>query len=147
MKITEALLAEHIVFHGLFDHIERTVPLLKSVAEARALARLLEAVLREHSANEDELLLAPLEHCLEQMGQKEAFDEEHHEIEDSLLAALQAPTLRQARRLLLAAVAASRAHFDKEERLVFPLAEKVLSAKTLTGLGRTWMRRRQALAE
>lgn len=147
MKITEALLAEHIVFHGLFDHLEQAVPRLKTVAEVRSLARLLEAVLREHSANEDELLLAPLEHCLEQIGQKEAFDEEHHEIEDSLLAALQARSVRQGRRLLLAAVAASRAHFDKEERLVFPLAEKVLSAKTLTGLGRSWMRRRQAVLD
>ena len=24
MKITEALLAEHVVFHNLFDHVERT---------------------------------------------------------------------------------------------------------------------------
>ena len=33
MKITEALLAEHLVFHNLFDHIEAAAPGLKTLAE------------------------------------------------------------------------------------------------------------------
>ena len=47
-------------------------------------------------------------------------------------------TIKQARQLLLAAVVSSRKHFDKEERIVFPLAERVLNAKTLAALGQTW---------
>lgn len=145
MKITEALLAEHIVFHSLFDHIERTAPRLRTLAEVRSVARLLEAILKAHSDKEDELVFAPLEHCLAQIGQSEILDEEHHEIEESLVLAQKTPTAAKARRLLLNAVVSSRKHFDKEERLVFPLAEKVLKAKTLTELGKTWMEQRKAV--
>ena len=49
---------------------------------------------------------------------------------------------KMARKALLTAVLASRRHFDKEERVIFPLAEKVLKAKTLTDLGETWIARR-----
>jgi len=43
-------------------------------------------------------------------------------------------------------VAYSRNHFDKEERILFPLAEKVLKAKTLTTLASDWMKEREAAA-
>jgi hemerythrin-like domain-containing protein len=52
----------------------------------------------------------------------------------------------RARQHLLAAVACSRKHFDKEERIVFPLAERVLKAKTLTTLGQTWLAQRTRVA-
>ena len=54
----------------------------------------------------------------------------------------EAKQVRLARQLLLAAVAYSRRHFDKEERIVFPMAERVLKTKTLTALGQTWMEQR-----
>jgi hemerythrin-like domain-containing protein len=41
------------------------------------------------------------------------------------------------------AVLASREHFDHEERIVFPLAEKAMKRETLTALGKTWMKQRQ----
>ncbi|MFT5490368.1 MAG: hypothetical protein ACI8V5_000715, partial [Limisphaerales bacterium] len=31
MKITEALLAEHVVFHNLFDHLEKALPKAETV--------------------------------------------------------------------------------------------------------------------
>jgi len=49
MKITEALLTEHLVFHSLFDHIEGTVADLKTIGEIKALASLLENLLKAHS--------------------------------------------------------------------------------------------------
>jgi hemerythrin-like domain-containing protein len=142
MKITEALLAEHLVFHNMFDHIEATVPKLKTLAEVKSLAALMEAVLKAHSDTEDELFIGPLEHCFEQIGQRDAFLEEHQEIDDSLRTLREAKQLKQARQLLLAAVAYSRRHFDKEERIVFPMAERVLNGKTLQALGQTWMEQR-----
>ena len=48
-----------------------------------------------------------------------------------------------AKKILLNAIAASRKHFDKEERIVFPLAERILKAKTLNELGEEWLLRRQ----
>lgn len=144
MKITEALLAEHVVFHTLFDHLESTLPRLRSIGEIRALARVLEALLEKHSAAEDNLLLAPMDHYIEQLGQKESFEEEHEEIDSNLHEALKARQPAKARRHLLAAVSASRRHFDKEERLLFPMAEKVLKARTLNELGAAWETQRQA---
>ena len=143
MKITDSLLAEHIVFHNVFDHIERALPNLKSLGEIKALASLLESLLRGHSHTEDELVLAPLEHCLEQIGQRDSFEEEHREIDASLLRVRDARQLAEARRLLQHAVAYSRKHFDREERIVFPLAEKVLKQETLKELGRAWMKQRE----
>ena len=142
MTITEALLAEHAVFHNLFDYVERTVPHLKAVGEVRSLARLMESLLAAHSRTEEELLVRPLEHCLEQIGQCETFHQEHEEIDHNLKQAQMARDLKQARLYLLAALASSRKHFDKEERIVFPLAEKHLKARTLTHLWNTWKQQR-----
>jgi hemerythrin-like domain-containing protein len=146
MKITEALLAEHLVFHNLFDHLENIVPKLKTLAEARALAALTEKMLAAHSRTEDELFIGPLEHCFEQMGQRETFHQEHEEI-DRLLASVQnARQVRKARLLLLAVAVLCRNHFDKEERIVFPLAEQLLKSKTLNELGQVWMDQRKSVS-
>jgi hemerythrin-like domain-containing protein len=142
MKITEALLAEHLVFHNLFDHIEVAAPRLKTLAEIKSLAALMESMLRAHSDTEDELFIGPLEHCFDQIGQRDAFLEEHQEIDGNLKKVREAKQVRRARQLLIGAVAYSRRHFDKEERIVFPMAERVLKAKTLTALGQSWMEQR-----
>jgi hemerythrin-like domain-containing protein len=146
MKITEALLAEHLVFHSLFDHIEAAAPRLKTLAEVKLLARLMESLLRAHSDTEDELFIGPLEHCFEQIGQRDAFIQEHEEIDGNLKQVQEAKQVRRACHLLLAAVTYSRRHFDKEERIVFPMAERILKGKTLTALGQTWMEQRTRMA-
>jgi hemerythrin-like domain-containing protein len=144
MTITEALLAEHMVFHNLFDHIEATAPRLKTLAEVKSLAALMESMLKAHSDTEDELFIGPLEHCFDEIGQRDAFIQEHEEIDGNLKQVQAAKQVRRACQLLLAAVAYSRKHFDKEERIVFPMAERVLKNKTLTALGQAWMEQRRA---
>lgn len=143
MKITEALIAEHQVFHNLFDYVESVAPKLKTIAEVKAVAAAMEHMLKAHSKTEDELLIAPLEHCIEQIGQADTFHEEHKEIDESLEQVRQAKSVAGARRLLLAAVLASRNHFNKEERILFPLANKVLSNVSLQNLGNAWERQRE----
>ena len=117
MKITEALFAEHLVFHNMFDHIEATAPKLKTLAEVKSLAALMESLLKSHSDTEDELFIGPLEHCFEQIGQRDAFLEEHQEIDDSLrnLQASQtvqegAATVARGGRLFAQAFRQGRAH-------------------------------------
>jgi hemerythrin-like domain-containing protein len=61
-----------------------------------------------------------------------------------LAGVLKARTLKDAKKILLKAIAASRKHFDKEERIVFPMAERVLKTKTLSDLGTEWLRKRAA---
>ena len=142
MKITEALFAEHLVFHNMFDHIEDATPGFKTLGEVKAIAAVMESMLKSHSDTEDDLFLGPLEHCFEQIGQRDAFLEEHLEMDGNLQRVLQATRLKDAQQLLLRAVRHSRQHFDREERIVFPMAEQMLKQKTLTELGRNWMDQR-----
>jgi hemerythrin-like domain-containing protein len=142
MKITEILMAEHAVFHNLFDHVEATVPQLRTVAEVKSLGQLITKLTESHSQTEDELFIAPLEHCFDQLGQKETFHEEHELIDQALAQVQTARDLKTAKALLLGAVSASRTHFDKEERIVFPMAERILKARTLTELGAEWLKKR-----
>ena len=142
MKITEILMAEHAVFHNLFDHIEAVVPRSKTLAEVKSLAAIMAKLTAPHSRTEDELFIEPLEHCFDQIGQKDTFHHEHELIEQTMEKVLKTKDLKTAKKLLLGAVAASRNHFDKEERIVFPLAERILKAKTLTELGAQWLKQR-----
>jgi hemerythrin-like domain-containing protein len=142
MKITEILMAEHAVFHNLFDHIEAVAPRLKTLAEIKALTHVVEKLHEPHSRTEDDLFIVPLEHCFEQIGQNETFHAEHRQIEEMLARVHRAKSVRAARALLLGAITASRKHFDKEERIVFPMAERVLKAKTLSDLGAEWLKKR-----
>ena len=144
MKITEALLAEHVVFHNIFDHIESVAPKLKTLGEVVGWAELMENLLLAHGRAEEDLVFAPLNHYLEQIGQSDSFELEHREIDNCLLRVKAAKRLSEARRLLLLAVTASRKHFDREERIVFPLAEKVMKRETLTELGKVWIKQRDA---
>ena len=143
MKITDILRAEHTVFHHLFDHVEETAPKLKTLAEVKSLALLVERVMAPHSETEDELFIEPLEHCFDQIGQRATFHDEHESIEETFAQIGKAVSLADARRLLLVGIAAARKHFDKEERIVFPMAERVLKMKTLSDLGHEWMKRRE----
>lgn len=146
MKITEALLAEHLVFHSMFDQVEAQAPVLKSLAEVKVMAGLIEVMLKAHSDAEDDLFLGPLEHCFEQMGQRDCFLEEHDEMNRGLHMVQDATRILEAKRLLLGAVAHSRRHFDREERIVFPLAEQLLKEATLAELGQAWMDQRSRAA-
>ena len=101
MKITEALFAEHLVFHNMFDHIEAAAPKLKTLAEVKSLAALMESLLKSHSDTEDEMFIGPLEHCFEQLGQRDAFLEEHQEIDISLKNVQLTKDFKKARQLLL----------------------------------------------
>lgn len=146
MKITEALVAEHLVFHNLLDHVEKVAPVMKTLAELKSLAALTAAMLDAHSRTEDALLIAPLEPSFEQLGQRQTFHDEHHLIDENLALVQKAKSLKEGRHLLLTTVMLARNHFDKEERIVFPMAEKILKTKTLNELGQTWLDQRKVAA-
>jgi len=143
MKITDILQAEHSVFHNLFDHIEKVAPKLKTIAEVKSMASLMQSMLNAHGKVEDELVSLPLEHYLAHIGQLEKFHFEHEEIDRSLKNIQNSKNVREARKLLLEAVVYSRQHFDNEERNFFPLAEKFLKQTTLETLGQAYLEKRK----
>lgn len=146
MKITEALMAEHMVFHNLFDHIEKAAPALETLGEVKAIAALISSALQAHSKTEDELFMGPLEPSFEQIGHREAFHEEHDLIDANLAQLQESRSIDKARGMLIATIVLCRSHFDKEERIVFPMAEQALKSKTLQELGKIWMNQRNQAA-
>ena len=90
------------------------------------MASIVEGLLEGHAKTETNLAYLALDHVLEHNGELKRMHQDHHEIDDRLRKVHTANTCAEARRLLKAAIAASREHFRGEERSVFPLLEKSL---------------------
>jgi hemerythrin-like domain-containing protein len=141
MNITEALIAEHNIFMTVFDQIERVLPSLSTQAEVRTMANIVEGLLEGHAKTETDVAYLALDHVLAQQGELKRMHQDHREIDDRLREVQTAKTCAEARDLLKAALLASRDHFQLEERLVFPLMERVLRRETLAELGQGWLKR------
>ncbi|MGH7600580.1 MAG: hemerythrin domain-containing protein [bacterium] len=144
MNVTDALLGEHGVFYAQFDYLEKNIPHAGDLAPVKSQGAMLAAALAPHAHLEDELLFIALESHLDpQSGPLAVMRMEHNEIEGSLerLQALQ--DLAEAKNLLLHAIQTARAHFAKEEQVLFPLAGQMLEAKKLSLLGAKWAESRK----
>ena len=144
MKITETLVTEHRIFLGVFEQIDRLLPGVRTVAEIRRLARLVEGLLERHGSDETELAYLALDHVLQDRGRLDRLHQEHQEIDAALREVQTAPNGSTARRLLATALLAARNHFRFEEQFVFPLLEKTLEPGTLAELGTDWRQRAEA---
>jgi hemerythrin-like domain-containing protein len=150
MRITEALVAEHRIFRGVFDQIERVLPSLTTPAEVRTMASVIQGMLESHADAEANLAYLALDHILQEKGHLDRMHEDHHEIDSRLEQAHSAKTCAEGRRLLKAALHSGREHFRLEERVLFPLLERVLEKETLEELGSAWVlrvRAQEAVAE
>ena len=130
------------MYRVLFDHIEELLPKLSRPAEVKRLARMVEDLLRGHAVAEEDLVLVALDHDSEHKRRADRLHREHQEIDSRLTRVYATSDLAKARRLLKAAIVASRAHFKHEERIVFPLIERVTTPETLLKVGAVWMQRR-----
>ena len=139
MKITDALLGEHGVFYGLMRHVEETAPLWEDTRETRAAAAMLVSVLKTHADLEDEILFHLLEPDLgTQNSILSILRIQHEEIEVTLAKVLETDLPRRARELLLRTLDLIRDHFEREERDLFPAAERLLDSDQLIRLGAQW---------
>ena len=138
MKLTDALLAEHVVFHSIFASITKEIPQFKTIEEFRTVAKMLLGTLEAHGRAEHDLLLPPIEPFLHEIGHLENFHQEDDAIVDNLKDTAEAQDLVEAKSHLNKALRLAVEHFDKEERLVFPLAEKHISQESLHTLGARW---------
>jgi len=131
---------EHAIFGTVFDQIERVLPGLNSVPEIRVLASVVEGLLAGHAETETNLAYAALDHVLAEKGKLDRLHRDHKEIDDNFKRVHNAGSLAEAQLLLKKALAASRDHFRYEERVVFPLLERVLASETLGDLGEAALR-------
>lgn len=137
MKITDALCGEHAVLYSMFDYLEQT--LKDNPQTAPALSAMFTDAVVSHAQMEDELLFTTLEPHLGQMGPLQMMRMEHREIEHLLETLLpQAKDADDAARLLLQAIQIAHLHFNKEEQVLFVMAQHVLGAAGLAQLGQQW---------
>ncbi len=138
MKLTDALLAEHVVFHSIFASINKEMPHFTKVEEFQAVAKMLLGTLEAHGKAEHDLLLPPIETYLSGIGHLENFHQEDDAIVANLAHTIEASDIDSAKNYLHKALRLASDHFDKEERLVFPLAEQHISEESLHALGKEW---------
>ena len=144
--ITANLVMEHAIFCNVFDQIERVLPGLTSVQEVRLLSIVVEGLLETHAETETNLAYAALDHVLAETGKLDRLHQDHKEIDNTFKRVHDASSLTEAQRLLKKALAASREHFRREERVVFPLLERVLADETLGDLGEASLRKYPVIA-
>jgi len=135
MKVTDALLGEHGVFYAQFDYMEKNIPQATDLTLVKSQG----AMLAPHAHLEDELLFIALESHLDpQSGPLAVKRLEHNEIEGSLERLQKLQDLAEAKNLLLQAIQTARAHFAKEEQVLFVMAQQILDSRALEQLGRKW---------
>jgi hemerythrin-like domain-containing protein len=138
MKITDALLAEHTVFHSLFEVVEKQLENNPSTERIHLLAEMLLHLLEKHGQAEHDLLIPPIEPFLHEIGHLENFHNEDDIIIEMLQKITECDSAELASQMLLKTLRLANDHFDKEERFVFPLAEKHISESSLHELGEAW---------
>ena len=142
MRIVDALLGEHGAFYAQFDRLEDVLPHATSPGEVREQAALLAAALISHAKLEDEVLFRRMGQAGGDAGLLMTMEDEHVEIASLLARAQVTADLEGARAALLEAVSLARDHFAKEERVAFPMAERLLDGDALDELGAAWAERR-----
>ncbi len=95
-------------------------------------------LLDKHGQAEHDLLIPPLEPYLHEIGHLENFHKEDDIIIDMLRKISECDSAELASQILLKTLRLANDHFDKEERFVFPLAEKHISESSLHELGESW---------
>jgi len=138
--ITKTLIMEHAVFRKVFEQVERLLACTQSPLEVQLLASLVEGLLQGHGETETNLAYSALDHALADKGSLDRLYEDHHEIDDHFKRIHRATDVAEAQRLLEKALAATREHFRREEKSVFPMLDQTLQPHTLRTLAQKWTR-------
>ncbi len=141
MRITDALYGEHGALYLLMTASESAAT-DSDLAALQSSARLFESVILAHAHLEDDGLFAALEEKMPGGGPVTAMRAEHQEIEGELAQVARSRGAQEARGHLEAAIAAARSHFQKEEVVLFPMAEQLLGDDELDRLGAAWAKSR-----
>ncbi len=143
VKLTDALLGEQGTFYVLFNQIEEIAAIESPLAQIRGATTVLRAMVDSHATLEDELLFSALEpHLGTDSGPLAVMRTEHEEMARLLEQIEDADDTDQIILWIEEALSAARSHFQKEERVLFPMAQHLLGDEALTRLGRAWAKAR-----
>lgn len=142
MKITDAFLGEHGVFYTQFDELEASLA-QADLAGLKQQAIILASALETHAHLEDELIFA----ADSDIAVFDMMREEHETIAAGLMQLQQVRELDRARILLREVIETARDHFEKEERVAFPMIEQTLTVAEQQQLGARWAQARGVRCE
>jgi len=147
MNLTHALLGEHGVFASLFDHLEQ---LARSGATVATLQTALAAPARalvEHARMEENLLFPAIEQAMGSIPPLHVMKLEHSEIERQLEVLERHTDPAVLAREILGMLEFTKAHFAKEEHVLFPMAEQCVGSSKLGTLTSQWSKQRAVHCE
>ena len=147
MKIIDALLGEHGAFNALFNAIEKLADTGGDLAQIESAMAVLAAEVSSHAGLEEELLFPALEPHLANDELIVEMRAEHDEIEAGLERIEDARDIQEAVDAIRETLGIARRHFQKEERVLYPLAQQLLDDETLTRLGEVWAATRRVKTE
>jgi iron-sulfur cluster repair protein YtfE (RIC family) len=137
MKITDGLLGEHALFYALFDSIEQVVESATTLDQLEALSQTLGRAVLSHAELEDEILFTAITG-----GPVAIMRAEHEDIGRQVRAFSEPTSFERAKTDLRRLLTDLRAHFRREEQIVFPVCEAVAGDGKLRELGAAWARKR-----
>jgi hemerythrin-like domain-containing protein len=143
MRVTHLILGEHAVLMTAFQYLEQAAA-DRELAPLFEMTRLVEALMRHHAVNEDELLFDAMP--LQAGGVEDALiamRKEHESLREYFAQIYESERIADARARLTRLLEYCRDHFALEERVMIPLAEATLGEARLNDLGAEWARRRQ----
>ena len=138
MKITDALLGEHGLFRNLLQSVERLRSESHDLIELRTAAAILDNALATHSDIEETVFFPALEPHIGDAGPLAVMRAEHEELDRYVSEMRDSEDVDYVKTVLRDLVALARSHFQKEEAILFPLAEEMLSEAELKELGAKW---------
>jgi len=142
MKITDLLLGEHGLFSPLLEQVETLADKAETRDEIALAVELVRPAIESHALIEDELLFPALESQGFAPTPILVMRAEHREIERLIYGIPNAPDVDAARQGLLNLLELLSNHFRKEEQVLFPLAESILSEQQQHELSERWRGRR-----
>ncbi len=147
MKLTDALLGEHAVIYELFDYLRDTVLRSDDIRDLHGAVAVVERLLVSHARIEEDLLFSRLDPHFSQMGEQEGplamMRAEHRGIDDLLEAARGETGVAALKSTIGELLDLTHEHFQKEEVVLFPMAQQILGEANLTELGGLWAARRK----
>jgi hemerythrin-like domain-containing protein len=138
MKLTDALLGEHAVIHDLFGYVRDVAVTSDDISEIRGAVAVVARLLLTHARVEEELLFPRPEAHLSRMGPLAVMRAEHRGIDDLLEAARGETDISSLKNLIGRLLALAHGHFQKEETVLFGMAQQFLGDAGLTELGEKW---------
>jgi len=147
MKLTDAMLGEHALIYALFDHVRDAVLKSDDVRDIHGAIAIIERLLVSHAGIEEDLLFPRLEPHLGQMGPLAVMRAEHRGIDDLLEAAGRETDIAALKSLIGELLELAVSHFQKEEKVLFVMAQKFLGDETLNELGNEWAASRNVIVD